>query len=456
MHLIERRSFRTKLIGLVLPIAFQQFMLALVSASDAVMLGFVDQTLLSAVSLAGQVQFVFNLFMLALTIGASMFAAQYWGKGDRETVEALLAFTLKFSLLVSAVFFLATAAVPSLLMRIFTSDDALIGAGAPYLRAVSSSYLFCGVSQVYLCFMKNTGHAKMSMLISSAAVVFNILLNAVLIFGLMGFPALYAVGAAIATAVSRLIEMLWAVLHSLKEGRCRLRLRALFRTDARLKRDFWRYTLPVLGNELVWGVGFSMYTVIMGHLGSDATAANSIANIVKNLLACFCLGLGSGGGIMVGNELGAGELQRAKAFGDRLCRLSVWSGVLSGLLLLALMPLILRLARFTYLTETAREYLREMLFVCCVYLIGKSVNSTLVAGIFCAGGDTKFGFFCDLICMWGIVVPLGFVSAFALGLPVIAVYLIVSLDEFIKLPAVIWRYKKYRWVKDLTVDPSIK
>ena len=159
---------------------------------------------------------------------------------------------------------------------------------------------------------------------------------------------------------------------------------------------------------------------------------------------------------MVGNELGAGELQRAKAYGDRLCMLSVWSGVLSGLLLLALMPLILRLARFTNLTETAREYLREMLFVCCVYLIGKSVNSTLVAGIFCAGGDTKFGFFCDLICMWGIVVPLGFVSAFALGLPVIAVYLIVSLDEFIKLPAVIWRYKKYRWVKDLTVDPSIK
>lgn len=186
MDLIEGRNFRKKLLELVLPIAFQQFMLALVSASDAIMLGFVDQTLLSAVSLAGQVQFVFNLFMLALTIGASMFAAQFWGKGDRETVEKILAFVLRASLAVSAVFFIAATAGPELLMRAFTSNAALIDAGVPYLRAVAASYLLCGVSQIYLCIMKNSGHAKMSMIVSSSSVVINIVLNAVFIFGLLG------------------------------------------------------------------------------------------------------------------------------------------------------------------------------------------------------------------------------------------------------------------------------
>lgn len=450
MELTEKRKFRKKLLELVLPIAFQQFMLALVSASDAIMLGFVDQTLLSAVSLAGQVQFVFNLFMLALTIGASMFAAQFWGKGDKETVEKILAFVLRVSFIISFAFFVAATIIPSLLMRIFTSDTALIDAGVPYLRAVSASYLFCGISQIYLCIMKNSGHAKMSMIVSSSSVIINIVLNAIFIYGLLGISALHAVGAAIATVIARFIEMLWAVLHSLKKERCKFRWRYFIKTDTILRKDYWKYTLPVLGNELVWGVGFTMYTVIMGHLGSDATAANSIANIVKNLIACFCLGLGSGGGIMVGNELGAGNLPKAKEYGNKLCRLSVIGGVGSGILLLALTPLILWLTQFTYLTETAGEHLKWMLLICSVYMLGKSVNATIVSGIFCAGGDTKFGLLCDFVTMWCVVVPAGFIAAFVFDLPVILVYLIVSMDEFIKIPFVVWRYKKYKWVKDLT------
>lgn len=448
----EKRPFRKALSALVAPIALQQFMLALVSASDAIMLGFIDQAMLSAVSLAGQIQFVYNLFILALTIGASMFAAQFWGKGDKERVEKLLAFVLRISLIVSAAFFLAATVIPSLLMRIFTADTALIEAGAPYLRTVAASYLFCGVSQIYLCILKNSGHATMSMIVSTSSVVINIGFNAVLIYGLLGIPALYTVGAAIATVLARLIEMLWSALFSFKENCCKFRWRYFARVNAVLRRKYWRYTLPVLGNELVWGVGFTMYTVIMGHLGSDATAANSVANIVKNLIACFCLGLGSGGGILVGNELGAGNLAKAKEYGNKLCKLSVIGGIVSGLLLLALMPAVLWLAKFTSLTKTAYEFLKWMLLICSVYMLGKSVNATLVSGIFCAGGDTKFGLLCDFITMWCIVVPFGFISAFLIDLPVQIVYLIVSLDEFIKIPAVLWRYRKYKWVKNLTID----
>ena len=218
--------------------------------------------------------------------------------------------------------------------------------------------------------------------------------------------------------------------------------------DKRLRHDFWKYSSPVLGNEIVWGVGFTMYSVIMGHLGSDAVAANSIANIVKNLVACFCMGLGSGGGIMVGNELGAGRLDKAKEYGGRLCRLSVLCGVTSGIVLLALSPLILTV---TDLSVTANAYLKWMLVMCSYYMVGKSVNGTTIAGIFCAGGDSRFGFLCDTVTMWCITVPLGFLTAFMLKLPVLAVYFIVNLDEIVKLPAVYRHYKKYKWVKDLTV-----
>ena len=218
--------------------------------------------------------------------------------------------------------------------------------------------------------------------------------------------------------------------------------------DKLLRHDFWKYSSPVLGNEIIWGVGFTTYSVVMGHLGSDAVAANSIANIVKNLVACFCLGLGSGGGIMVGNELGAGRLDKAKEYGDRLCRLSVLCGVASGIVLLALSPLILAV---TDLSVTANAYLKWMLVMCSYYMVGKSVNGTTIAGIFCAGGDSKFGFLCDTVTMWCITVPLGLLTAFMLKLPVLAVYFIVNLDEVVKLPAVYRHYKKYKWVKDLTV-----
>ena len=149
--------------------------------------------------------------------------------------------------------------------------------------------------------------------------------------------------------------------------------------------------------------------------------------------------------------MGAGNLPKATEYGNKLCKLSVIGGIGSGVVLLALTPLILWLTQFTYLTETADEHLKWMLLICSVYMLGKSVNATIVSGIFCAGGDTKFGLLCDFIAMWCIVVPAGFISAFVFDLPVVIVYLIVSLDEFIKIPAVIWRYKKYKWVKDLTV-----
>lgn len=444
----EKRIFYRKLWGLVFPIAIQNLMTALVSASDAFMLGFVSQTSLSAVSLATQIQFVHNLFMLALTIGATTLAAQYWGKGDTDSVEEILAIVLKISMAVSVAFFIAAMFFSGFLMRIFTNDIRLIQAGIPYLRIVSVSYLFMGFSQIYLCIMKNSGRTAKSTIYGSVAVVINIGFNVIFIFGLAGFPDMGIAGAALATTVSRALELLLTIYENMHRSLVCVRLKYIRNSSKKLKKDFWHYTTPVLGNELVWGCGFTMFSVIMGHLGSDAVAANSVANILKNIIACVCNGIGIGAGIIVGNELGKGEMERATEYGNRLFKLAVFAGAVSGLILLAVSP-VLRI--FTgSLSAQAHSYLKNMMYICTYYMIGKSVNATVIAGVFCAGGDTKFGLKCDAVTMWVILIPIGMITAFVLKLPIMVVYFIISMDEIIKLPAVYRHYKKYNWVRNLT------
>lgn len=444
----EKRIFYRKLRGLVFPIAIQNLMTALVSASDAFMLGFVSQTSLSAVSLATQIQFVHNLFMLALTIGATTLAAQYWGKGDTDSVEEILAIAHKISMAVSVVFFIAAMFFSGFLMRIFTNDIKLIQAGIPYFRIVSVSHLFMGFSQIYLCIMKNSGRTAKSTIYGSVAVVINIGFNVIFIFGLAGFPAMGIAGAALATTVSRALELLLTIYENMHRSLVCVRLKYIRNSSKKLKKDFWHYTTPVLGNELVWGCGFTMFSVIMGHLGSDAVAANSVANILKNIIACVCNGIGIGAGIIVGNELGKGEMERATEYGNRLFKLAVFAGAVSGLILLAVSP-VLRI--FTgSLSAQAHSYLKNMMYICTYYMIGKSVNATVIAGVFCAGGDTKFGLKCDAVTMWVILIPIGMITAFVLKLPIMVVYFIISMDEIIKLPAVYRHYKKYNWVRNLT------
>lgn len=441
-------DFTKKVFNIILPITFQQFMLALVSASDALMLGLLNQDALSAVSLAGQVAFIESLFLFAISTGLSMLAAQYWGKKDVKSVERIFAYIMKITVAISFLFTIISLFIPDIVMKIFTSETVLIKNGETYLKVVALSFLLTGISQTYICILKNSDRAIKAGIISSVSVVINIILNAVLIFGLFGFPKMEIAGAALATVISKVIEVLWCIYETSKKDRIKLRLYNVLNTDKILKRDFWKYSTPVLLNQIIWGIGFSMYSVIMGHLGSDAVAANSIASIVKNLVICFCIGLSNGGAIIVGNELGAGRLENAKLYGGKLCRLAVIYGVVAGVIMLLASTIILN---YTNLSPQANYYLKWMLIICSMYLVGKSFNTTTIAGIFCAGGDSKFGFICDTITMWCFSVPLGFFAAFVLNLPVLAVFAIINLDEMVKLPAVYKHYKKYNWVKDLTV-----
>lgn len=441
----RKRSLRKEIVRLALPIALQQFMTALVGACDAIMLGKLSQDAMSAVSLATQVTFVFNLFMFAFMAGENMFVAQYYGKGDYTGISQVFSLVTKICGCIAVVFLAGTLFCPEQIMRILTNEETLIVLGSEYLRVIGISYVFSGIAQTFLAIMKNCGAVNMSTLINGVMVILNIALNAVFIFGLSGFPKMGIKGAALATVLATVVQFLWSVGYVL----CRIRAVkfSLRSCEKKLFGRFWQKAVPLLINNLAWGIGFSMYSVIMGHLGTDAVAANGIANISKNLVVCFCLGLGNAGSIIVGNRLGADRLQEAKEAGGTLTRTAIIAGIVSGLVLIALSPFITKMVE---LTPTARGYLQKMLLICSYYIAGKSVNCMTIGGIFAAGGDSKFGMLCDSVTLWCIIVPLGCICAFILKLPVMVVYFVLNLDEIIKLPVVYKHYKKYKWIKNLT------
>lgn len=442
------KAIYKKLSCIVAPIAFQYLMASLVTASDAFMLGFLNQNSLSASSLAGQVAFIFSLFYGAFVFGLTVLAAQYWGKGDKRTAEEVLAITMRYSLLVGLIFTLGTILIPKQIMMIFTSDEILISSGANYLRTVSLSYLMTGFTQAYFGMMKVCDRAKLSSVIGSLSVVLNIILNALLIFGIGFFPKMGITGAALATVFSRVFETVMVLIAVMRKHCPLLRIGLMLHSyNKELHKDYWKYTVPLLINQLGWGGGVTMYSVIMGHLGTDAVAANSIASIVRSMIASLCWGIASGVGIIIGGMLGRNELDEAKKAGGSFVRFSILIGVALGVVILAVTPLVLHLIT---LEPQAQVYLKYMMLMAAYYIIGNSLNSTIISGIFPSGGDTKFGMWCDVITLWCVIVPMGFIGAFVLKLPVLAVAFILTLDEFVKIPAVYKHYMKYKWVKNIT------
>lgn len=452
------RDIYKKLFKIVLPVSFQYLMMSLVSASDAFMLGFLDQDSLSAVSLAAQIAFVYSLFFEAFIYGCSVLAAQYWGKGDKKTVDEVLAITMRYTLLVGMIFTLATFFIPNQIMHVFTNDPKLIAMGARYLRMVSASYVIGGFAQVYFGILKICDRAGLSSLIGSISVVLNIILNACFIFGLWIFPEMGIEGAALATVLARIFETVF-VLILIPMGKCiplNISKMVMIPTAGNklsrvLHKDYWKYTVPLLFNQLGWGGGVTMYSVIMGHLGSDAVAANSIASIVRSMVASFCWGVASGVSIILGQMLGRNELSEAKKAGGSFVRCSILIGVISGLIILAITPFLLDVVT---LEGTAHYYLKVMMIYASYYIVGGSLNSTIIGGIFPAGGDTKFGMICDCVTLWCVVVPMGMIAAFILKWPVLVVAFILTLDEFVKIPAVYHHYVKYTWVKNITREEA--
>lgn len=444
---VKKDDFYRQIFKLAIPIIIQNLLSAAVNSSDVIMLNYVGQSAISAVSLAANYSNILFMVYYGLGTGASLLCAQYFGKKNMQAIHAVEGIALRFSLAISVLVALAAFTMPQRMLLLFTSDQELIAIGSSYIRIMGITYLCWGVTEIYLAILRSIGRVTISMTLNMLAFGLNILLNAVFIFGLFGAPKLGVTGVAIATASSRLIQLVACVIVSLLSKDVKLNPAYMFIRSKTLLNDFIHLSLPALGNDLSWSVAFSMYSVILGHLGTEAVAANSLVTVVRNVGSVFCFAIASAGTILLGRVMGQEELEKSKSYASRMLKMTVVAGAVGGVIVLAVTPFVLR---FAFLNDTAMHYLKYMLLINSYYIMGSAVNTALIAGVFRAGGDTKFGLICDTIDMWVYAVPLGFFAAFVLKLPVLWVYFLLCTYEFVKWPWVIRHYRKGEWAKNIT------
>ena len=442
-------SFNKDILRLAVPIVLQNIVTTAVNSADVIMLGFVGQDALSAGSLANQVMFILNLVYTGISSGVIMLAAQYWGKKDTKTIEHIMGIGMQLSMFISSMFFIMAFFFPHILMSIFTNDINLITSGIPYLRMVSFSYLFMSFSQVYLCAMRSIERVHFSTVTNAVALILNIIFNAVFIFGLFGAPKLGILGVALATVIARGVEFTICVIDNFIPKAIHFHIKNILEVNKILFFDFMKYSLPAFGNEIVWGVAFSMYSVIMGHLDSDIVAANAVVVVARNLGTVACFGIADAGAIILGKSIGSGNTDTIKSDSSHFVKITSMSAVVGGIVIFLLRPVFFTM---TDLTPTAQSYLSIMLFINMYYIVGQAFNTAMICGVFRSGGDSKWGFFCDIVDMWCYSVPLGFISAFVLKLPPMWVYFLICTDEFVKIPFVYKHYKSYKWLKNITRD----
>jgi Na+-driven multidrug efflux pump len=302
--------------------------------------------------------------------------------------------------------------------------------------------------------MRSVERVMTTAAIHCATVIMNVLLNACFIFGWGPFPQLGITGVALATTISRAVEAIVCVVDGAMCKKIRLRLKHLIAKGGQLIRDFLKMAIPAAGNDIVWGLAFSVYSMILGHLSSDIVAANSVATVVRNLGTVMCFGTASAAGIVLGKTLGENKLEEAKVYAKRFIGMAIWTALIGGAVILLLRPLVMLFMDISVkdATQSAKDYLGLMLYINAYYIMGISLNTMLICGIFRSGGDVRYGLICDTFSMWGYAVPIGLICAFVLKLPEMWVYFILCLDEFVKLPVNFWYYRKRKWLKNITRD----
>ena len=444
----EKRNFYKTAASLVIPLALQNLINVGVSGADVIMLGRVGEAALSGASLGGQIYFIMNLFLFGLTSGVMVLASQYWGKGDTKTIEKILGLALKIALFVSLLFLCAGYFIPDRLMRIYTSDKEVIKQGVSYLRIVCLSYPAAALSMTYLYTLRSVEKPQIATIVYTVSLLVNVFVNALLIFGLCGFPRMEAAGAAVGTLIARIFEVLLSFLYDRKVNKIyRLSLSSFVMKNKLLLRDFAVISVPVIINELMWGLGMSMTAAILGQLGKTVSSAYSVVAVVRQFAQVVTFGISGAAAVMIGKSIGLGENDRAVVQARRFHRLSIIFGLGACAIVLLVSPMVLS---FVSISAAAKKLLLQMLIIVSVIVIAQSHNCTMIVGIYRGGGDTRYGMMADMVSMWFGSILLGYLSAFIWKFDVWVTFLFLLSDEFIKIPMCLVHYYRRKWLNNIT------
>lgn len=446
----EKKMFYRQVIALVIPMALQNLINVSVQSADVIMLGRIGEKSLSAASLGGQVNFLFSLFLFGVSSGAAVLCAQYWGKKDLYAIEVVTGISLRYAMISGSILTLMSFFFPKMIMKILTTDPEVIRLGSDYLRVVCFSFLFMAVSNIYLNIMRSMERVIVSTVVYASSLVLNVIVNALLIFGLGPFPKMGIVGAAVGTLSARIFECLIAYVHyKVYNDMISLKPQVLLRINKILSKDFFIIAWPVVVNEIIWAGGMSAATAILGHLGSGASAANAIVQVVRQLSMVVAFGLANATAIMVGKVIGEEKIDLALEYVRRFSWMILGLGLLASAVILALRPIVMNLMD---LTPEASAYLSIMMYMMSGYACLQAVNTMYVVGAFRGGGDTSFGMYMDIVGLWGVAILFGYITAFVLHLSVPAVFAAILLDEVVKFPLIFYRYRSKKWIRNITRD----
>lgn len=443
------RSFYRSLVTLAVPISLQNLVTFAVSFADNVMIGSLGDDAISGVYIGGQLQSVLQMFVGGIEGAILILAAQYWGKKDTQSIRKVVSIGIKFALAVGLLSSLVAVLFPQWVIRAFTTEPGVIQEGAAYVQIVGFTYLFFSVSQVMIAAMRSVETARIGLYISCMALVINVCLNYVFIFGHFGFPAMGVRGAALATLVSRILEMCVGIGYVFfVDRKLRFGLKDLLHTDRQLLRDFIRYGLPVIGGQVVWAINSLANTKILGYYSAGVIAAASITGMLHNLVYVWMNGMSSAVGIITGKTVGAGQYEKMKEYSKTVQMIFLFVGLISGAAVF--------LARDGFISlynasPEAQAYSRQFINVISVTIIGTCYQAACLFGLVKSGGDISFVFKNDTIFVFLVVIPSSLLAMW-LGAPPWVVFACLKCDQILKCFVAIVKINRYNWMKNLTRD----
>lgn len=448
MIITKDRSFYKSILSISLPVALQNLITFGISVSDTFMLGRLGEVSLSASAIGNNIFFILAVIIFAVGSASSVMGAQYYGKKDISSIHKVMSIMYRVCIILAIIFTFISFTFSKQLISIFTNDILVVDAGSKYLRIISLGYVLYAITSCTITVLRSVKTIKISLVVYSVGLVFNLFLNWVLIFGNLGAPKMGVSGAAIATMIARFAELFVIVIFMVKfENKIRFKSTYLKVLDKLILKDFTKVATPIILNELFWSIGASMICIIVSRMGTTVVAANSINNIVNQFATLFMYGLSSASSVIIGNTIGEGNKDKVREYANTIAVLSILMGILAALIIYLLRPIAIN---FYNVADITKNIAREIMIATAIVSIFRSLAANVLNGALRGGGDNRFVFLVEIICLWGVAIPLGFIAAFVWKLPIVMVFLIIRTDEILKSIIGLIRLSSKKWIHDIT------
>lgn len=453
-YLHQPKGFYKHLFLLALPVIVQNFITTSLGFLDTFMVGLLGSDQMSAVTVANVPVFIIQLIVFGLQSGSSVLISQYWGRGDRESINRVMGIGFFIAGGVSVLFAIVLCAFPAQVLYLITDNLTLVTLAEPYLRIVGFSYIFNSISSIYIGMQRSIENPRFGMIVFAISMLCNTIGNYVLIFGKLGLPALGITGAAVATLLSRVVEFVIVVFYAFRCRTMPLMPHAIFHPGMDMLHRFLRYSAPVLINETLWGTGFSLITVIMGHMAesSDLIAAYTLAGNIDRLVTSGLFGVAAATSVIIGKEIGLGNLKGVYNIGKALCFTALAFGVLLGLLEYAMFATLMRpFVMPLFSLSAVAEHLCSVMLLCYACSIPlHSFSTTMAVGVLRGGGDVNASLVIDNVPLWFGTLPLMCLLGLVLKVPNEVFCLCLMIEYILKTPLGLIRLRSGKWIHDIT------